>query len=412
MAKLVYTDPSGREITERLGPDSPVVTVGRARDCTIRSNRKSVSRRHAKFQYNDGRFEVADLGSSNGTYIIVDNRRKPVESPEMLTHRDEIWCGDFILYFVQEEAESSMGANSASGPQQSVSNNVPGGPGEGAPPPVAPGRDGGVGGAVIAGDNAGGSVSMGRNAQANTEPPPGGGGGGVSPGIADAESVVLDDSDDELQRLRDEKQSIQALADRQTRRVEELEAEVETLRTELDEARANAGDPDEMARLQQEIADRDRDLGILEKELEREVEAGQRLQDSLDEYEQRIDELEAERAQLEEQLQQTRGERNQLRDQLDDQDSPTTRIEEPPEAVLQLEEQLEQARNDGGVSQSDLEELAELARQLERTVDAIARTDLSPLSTVDRVRLESAIRDTAPRQTLRRMLEIAGADDE
>jgi chromosome segregation ATPase len=37
---------------------------------------------------------------------------------------------------------------------------------------------------------------------------------------------------------------------------------------------------------------------------------------------------------------------------------------------------------------------------LERIIDAIERTDLQPLSTVDRIRLQSAIRDTKPKKTL------------
>lgn len=103
MAMLVYTDPSGRELTVPLGPDSPVVTIGRATDCTIRSNRKSVSRRHAEFRYINGRYEVVDMGSSNGTYLIINDERRPVVEPQPLAHNDEVWCGDFILRFYENE---------------------------------------------------------------------------------------------------------------------------------------------------------------------------------------------------------------------------------------------------------------------------------------------------------------------
>ena len=103
MGKLIYMDNQGREIVVPLGPDAPVVSLGRATDCTIRSNRKSVSRRHAEFRYANGIYEVIDLKSSNGTYLIVDDNRQPVSPRVSLKNEDEVWCGDFILHFEDEE---------------------------------------------------------------------------------------------------------------------------------------------------------------------------------------------------------------------------------------------------------------------------------------------------------------------
>ncbi|RVU45760.1 FHA domain-containing protein [Lujinxingia sediminis] len=110
VAKLVYTDASGREMSVELGPQAPVVSIGRATDCTIRSNRKSVSRHHAEFHYSNGRYEIVDLNSSNGTYLMINDERKPITSSEFLQDQDEVWCGDFILRFYQHAAQQPVGA--------------------------------------------------------------------------------------------------------------------------------------------------------------------------------------------------------------------------------------------------------------------------------------------------------------
>lgn len=117
MAKLVYTDASGREMSVELGPQAPVVSIGRATDCTIRSNRKSVSRHHAEFHYSNGRYEIVDLNSSNGTYLMINDERKPVSSSEFLQDQDEVWCGDFILRFYQDASQQPGGQKPAAAPQ-------------------------------------------------------------------------------------------------------------------------------------------------------------------------------------------------------------------------------------------------------------------------------------------------------
>ena len=103
MGKLIYTDPQhGHQVTIVLGPEQPVVSVGRSPQCTIHCNRKSVSRRHAEFHYNQGFYEIVDLNSSNGTYVIVNENRRPVKPRSPLTNEDEVWCGDFILHFYED----------------------------------------------------------------------------------------------------------------------------------------------------------------------------------------------------------------------------------------------------------------------------------------------------------------------
>lgn len=105
LGRLIYMDNSNREVVVPFGPEQPVVTIGRATDCVIRSNRRSVSRHHAEFRYHNGQYEVVDLGSANGTYLIINENRQRIEGRLALTHSDEVWCGDFILYFEEDEED-------------------------------------------------------------------------------------------------------------------------------------------------------------------------------------------------------------------------------------------------------------------------------------------------------------------
>lgn len=70
LGRLIYYDSTGREITVPFGPEQPLVTIGRATDCTIQSNRKSVSRHHAEFRFNNGQYEIVDLNSSDRKSVV------------------------------------------------------------------------------------------------------------------------------------------------------------------------------------------------------------------------------------------------------------------------------------------------------------------------------------------------------
>ena len=47
----------------------PYIVVGRSRDCDVVLEDASVSGRHARFSWRDGRIHVEDLGSANGTWV-------------------------------------------------------------------------------------------------------------------------------------------------------------------------------------------------------------------------------------------------------------------------------------------------------------------------------------------------------
>ena len=75
--------------------DRDKVTAGRHPESDIFLDDVTVSRRHAEFRRTTEGFEVADIGSLNGTYV----NREPIEvSP--LTNGDEVQIGKFRLVFL------------------------------------------------------------------------------------------------------------------------------------------------------------------------------------------------------------------------------------------------------------------------------------------------------------------------
>ncbi|WP_275450757.1 FHA domain-containing protein [Mycobacterium sp. UM_CSW] len=75
--------------------DRPVLSAGRHPASDIFLDDITVSRRHAEFRREHGKFHVVDLGSLNKTYL----NRKPVDTA-VLTNGDEIRIGNFRLIFV------------------------------------------------------------------------------------------------------------------------------------------------------------------------------------------------------------------------------------------------------------------------------------------------------------------------
>jgi pSer/pThr/pTyr-binding forkhead associated (FHA) protein len=75
--------------------DQPVMSAGRHPASDIFLDDITVSRRHAEFRTENGKFRVVDLGSLNNTYV----NREPIDSA-VLTNGDEIQIGNFRLVFV------------------------------------------------------------------------------------------------------------------------------------------------------------------------------------------------------------------------------------------------------------------------------------------------------------------------
>ena len=80
--------------------DQATTTAGRHPEADIFLDDVTVSRRHAEFRKNDdGKFEVVDVGSLNGTYV----NREPRNS-QALEVGDEIQIGKFRLVFIANQS--------------------------------------------------------------------------------------------------------------------------------------------------------------------------------------------------------------------------------------------------------------------------------------------------------------------
>ena len=69
--------------------------IGRSPDCHVFLDDVTVSRRHAEIIHQDGRYEIRDLGSLNGTFV---NRHR-IENA-VLTTDDEVQIGKYRMTFL------------------------------------------------------------------------------------------------------------------------------------------------------------------------------------------------------------------------------------------------------------------------------------------------------------------------
>ncbi|MBO0880493.1 MAG: FHA domain-containing protein [Mycobacterium sp.] len=84
----------GPNAGSRFTLDRSSLSAGRHAASDIFLDDITVSRRHAEFRCENGRFRIVDVGSLNGIYV----NRQPVDSAT-LTTGDEIQIGNFRLVF-------------------------------------------------------------------------------------------------------------------------------------------------------------------------------------------------------------------------------------------------------------------------------------------------------------------------
>lgn len=96
-AKLVYQTPDGRNEQQPLTPGQEA-SIGRHPQCTVTVSQPSVSRRHARLEFDGQSCMVEDLQSSNGTYV---NNQRITRS--VLRDGDQLRCGDFQLRYIEED---------------------------------------------------------------------------------------------------------------------------------------------------------------------------------------------------------------------------------------------------------------------------------------------------------------------
>ncbi|MEO0127242.1 MAG: GGDEF domain-containing protein [candidate division WOR-3 bacterium] len=88
--------------------------IGRADGCDFIIDGKEVSRKHARIYYEDGKFKIEDLKSTNGTFV----NGKQITKVE-LKHGDEINIGNFTIIFddgrgiegIYDETQSAYAGN-------------------------------------------------------------------------------------------------------------------------------------------------------------------------------------------------------------------------------------------------------------------------------------------------------------
>ncbi|HBP16560.1 MAG TPA: hypothetical protein DEA08_02040, partial [Planctomycetes bacterium] len=74
------------------------VLVGRGPECSLRPASSSVSRHHAEITWKGGRFEVRDLGSTNGSFV----NDSPATEPVQLQVGDTVRFGDAVYLFIRQ----------------------------------------------------------------------------------------------------------------------------------------------------------------------------------------------------------------------------------------------------------------------------------------------------------------------
>jgi pilus assembly protein CpaF len=131
MIKLTITEKGGEP--KALTFDKDEISIGRVSGNDIVLPKGNVSKRHSKIVHREGHVEVADLKSTNGTYV---NGRKIAEAIA-ITAADKIYVGDFMIVLDGETAGASAG-NGQSDPMVSASRRLPIPP----PPPLPTGRTG------------------------------------------------------------------------------------------------------------------------------------------------------------------------------------------------------------------------------------------------------------------------------
>src|SRR5882757_3604108 len=99
MIKLTITEKGGEP--RSLSFDKDEVSIGRVSGNDVVLAKGNISKRHSRLSVRDGSLELADLKSTNGTFL---NGRKIAE-PMMIGSTDRIQVGDFMITLESAEGE-------------------------------------------------------------------------------------------------------------------------------------------------------------------------------------------------------------------------------------------------------------------------------------------------------------------
>ncbi|MFW6057979.1 MAG: ATPase, T2SS/T4P/T4SS family, partial [Persicimonas sp.] len=122
--------------------DKSEITIGRMKGNDIVLPKGNVSKKHSRISLDAGNLHIADLNSTNGTYV---NGRK-VTGEQPITPNDKVYIGDFILQVEAAVAANQPPKSPPQPPQPSQSGFGEAGGGGGAMPPSPPAGQDQVGG--------------------------------------------------------------------------------------------------------------------------------------------------------------------------------------------------------------------------------------------------------------------------
>ncbi|HHQ40685.1 MAG TPA: FHA domain-containing protein, partial [Chromatiales bacterium] len=107
MLALDVVDREGNRVTHALGPGRHV--LGKSPECDLVVSDPHVSRRHLEIVVEAGAATVADLGSTNGTWIGA----RRIEAPERLSPPSELRAGTLRLIVRPQPAPNGAGDGAA-----------------------------------------------------------------------------------------------------------------------------------------------------------------------------------------------------------------------------------------------------------------------------------------------------------
>lgn len=93
----LYDESIEKSYTAKTDPTAPVV-IGQDETCdlVITSN-TFISRKHCEISFSDEKIYLADLGSTNGTYIMVDGDWEPVKDAVEISVGDQFMIANTVL---------------------------------------------------------------------------------------------------------------------------------------------------------------------------------------------------------------------------------------------------------------------------------------------------------------------------
>jgi two-component system, NtrC family, sensor kinase len=92
----------GRDQGKRFELQGPCIRIGREKGNTIQLHDTEVSRCHAELHWQDGRYDLVDLGSSNGTYV-----NSQLAAQHVLSSGDRVQVGRTLMIYTAGEEPAS-----------------------------------------------------------------------------------------------------------------------------------------------------------------------------------------------------------------------------------------------------------------------------------------------------------------